>query len=55
MSSPAPPTKAGRRAPPALRVQSIGSPAQADLRALAALLLRLDSRPPLTLVTPKAP
>jgi hypothetical protein len=43
---------AARRQLAPLRVTTTGSPADADLRGLAALLLKLDLQPPVRLVSP---
>jgi hypothetical protein len=48
-------TTATRRKLAPLKVTTSGSPLQGDLRALAALLVRLDQRPPLKLVQPPSP
>lgn len=43
-------TRIRRRAAAPLRVTTTGTPAGADLRSLAALLVKLDREPPLRLV-----
>lgn len=41
-----------RRKQAPLKVTAVGSPITGDLRALAALLVKLDQRPPIKLVKP---
>lgn len=50
----APATRRGRTQAP-LKVRTTGSPADGDLRALAALLVKLDRRPPVRLVSTASP
>lgn len=46
---------AGRRQLAPIKVSTIGSPARGNLRALAALLVKLDQQPPVRLVSGTPP